>query len=375
MSNLKTTSFLMVFASFSTIIRRSSCFIAPHPSNNVILPHLVSRHHSSHQRYKTFVNDDDDMDRADIIYPDNVWEWQRAASKTSLVTELGQENPAPSWLVNIIELAHWVSFPVGFQIALHLFRDASLIAAAGNWGGSPTGVFFIMLGILNQVFGGGMAVLMHVYEGWMISPFKNLLVLPTNPTTEQIDAIRTQNYNNAWLRAAAYQMLMTFQSLGLSLFTMGVFGVKPWTQLLVGGTVLISLLGPKEPRLDLKRTVNGVERPVLPLSQSLTAVLMVNVILQLVACLKIFYPVFTTGGLGVASAFVASLLPSSLQGAGGAIEGYFAESTFKQWQHLGAFLILLSGFLLLGNAFDHMVEIGPTPTASFPWWLEWVNSF
>lgn len=310
-------------------------------------------------------NDDgnQDMNAPYVIYPNKkAWAWERASPKTSLSTDLHQKNPAPAWLLNIIELAHWVSFPIGFYIASFLFNNSSAIAEAGNWAGSTNQVFLIMLGILNQVFGGGMAVLMHVYEGWMVAPFKNLLVLPENPTKEQVDAEKVQNYNNAWLRAAAYQMLMSFQSLGLSLFTMGVFGVKPWTQTLVYGTAFISLLGPKEPRLELRRKVDGEDRPVLPLSISLTVVLGVNVIMQLLACIKLFYPIFAQGGkLGTAVALIASILPSTLQGAGGGIEGYFAESSFKQWQHLGAFIVLLAGFLLLGNAFKQMVLIGSTP--------------
>eukprot|EP00553_Chaetoceros_curvisetus_P014910 CAMPEP_0204643020 /NCGR_PEP_ID=MMETSP0718-20130828/356_1 /ASSEMBLY_ACC=CAM_ASM_000674 /TAXON_ID=230516 /ORGANISM="Chaetoceros curvisetus" /LENGTH=370 /DNA_ID=CAMNT_0051664049 /DNA_START=43 /DNA_END=1155 /DNA_ORIENTATION=+ len=317
-----------------------------------------------------------DMNAPYVIYPDKkAWAWERASPKKSLSTVLDQKNPAPAWLLNIIELAHWVSFPIGFYIASFLFNNSSAIAEAGNWGGSTSQVFFIMLGILNQVFGGGMAVLMHVYEGWMVAPFKNLLVLPENPTNEQVDAVRVQNYNNAWLRAAAYQMLMSFQSLGLSLFTMGVFGVKPWTQSLVYGTALISLLGPKEPRLELTRKVDGEDRPVLPLSISLTVVLAVNVIIQLLACVKLFYPIFAQSDkLGTAIAVIASILPSTLQGAGGAIEGYFAESSFKQWQHLGAFIILLAGFLLLGNAFKQMVLVGSTPDVMLPSFLNMLDS-
>lgn len=319
------------------------------------------------------LNEEGSLDDAKVVYPAQPWAWQRARYKTSLKDELNQQNPAPSWLINIVELAHWVSFPIGFYLAFLLFTNATKLAAANHWNGSPTGVFFIMLGILNQVFGGGMAVLMHVYEGWMIAPFKNLLVLPKKPTAEQVDAIRTQKYNNAWLRAAAYQMLMTFQSLGLSLFTLGVFGIKPWTTVLVGATVLIGLLGPKEPRLNLNRKVDGVLRPVLPLSVSLTIVLAVNVVAQLAACLKIFYPVFRADGFNPVLAIVMSILPSSLQGAGGAIEGYFAESSFRQWQHLGAFLILLSGFLLLTNAFSHMAITPGIKAIAFPMWFKWIE--
>jgi len=331
--------------------------------------------------------DGNDMDRADIIYPNDVkhpWEWQRAAPKTSLKKDLQQENPAPSWLINIIELAHWVSFPIGFKIAAYLFTNASAIAAAGNWGGSPIQVFLLMLSLFNMVFGGGMATFMHIYEEWVIAPFKNLLVLPSNPTAEQVDAIRTKNYNNAWLRAVAYQMLIMFESLGMSFFTMGAFGVKAWTKVLVGGTVLISLLGPKEPRFKFYRTVDGVKRPVLPVSLSLLVVLGVNVVFQLLASIKIFYPVFKTGWpfgntlfLGkipaALGALVASILPTALQGVGGALEGYIAESSFKQWHHLGTFMILLAGFLFLGSAYSQMVAIGPVPTAVLPSVLTWID--
>mmetsp|Transcript_20441 Transcript_20441/g.35129 ORF Transcript_20441/g.35129 Transcript_20441/m.35129 type:complete len:383 (+) Transcript_20441:115-1263(+) len=327
------------------------------------------------------VQNEDGMDAPYTIYPNSRWGFERAAPKASLTTELHQNNPAPAWLLNIIELAHWVSFPLGFQIAGYLFSNASAIAKVGNLE-STFQVFLIMLGILNQVFGGGMAVLMHVYEGWMISPFKNLIVLPSHPTAEKIDAIRIKNFNNAWLRAAAYQMLMTFQSLGLALFSMGVFGIKPWTQILVAGTISISLIGPKEPRLHLSRKIDGYERPVLPLSLSLTVVLVINVIVQLLACIKLFYPAFSSGwpmGLPFLShvpvelgALLASILPSTLQGAGGGIEGYFAESSFKQWQHLGAFLILLAGFILLRNAFVQMVMVGPSGS-SLPALFGWVS--
>lgn len=321
-------------------------------------------------------DDSREMDAPYDIYPENdTWAWERASPKTSLTTDLHQSDPAPAWLLNIIESAHWVSFPIGFYIASYLFNHANEIASAGNWSGSTNQVFFLMLGLLNQVFGGGMAVLMHVYEGWMIAPFKNVLALPENPTRTQIDAIRIKNYNNAWLRAASYQMLMTFQSLGLSLFTMGVFGEKPWTAVLVLGTALIALLGPKEPRLELKRKVDGEDRPVLPLSVSLALVLAANVFLQLLACIKLFYPIFAGSGMAPALALVACILPSTLQGAGGGIEGYFAESSFKQWQHLGAFLILLSGFILLGGTFHQMVTVGPTPDVALPSFLEFLNSW
>jgi hypothetical protein len=346
--------------------------------------HKVAIRHTARSASVRSEDIDDIMAGPDIIYPPEKWAWKRAQPKSSL--KKTQKNPAPAWMLNIVELAHWVSFPIGFQLAHYLFTQAPTIAV-GTLGGDTTRVFLIILGILNQVFGGGMAVLMHVYEGWMIAPFNNLLLLPKEPSSSQVDKIRTQDYNNAWLRAAAYQMLMTFQSLGLSLFTMGTFGIKLWTKALVLGTVAIALIGPKEPRLKFTRTMkDGEERPVLPLSISLVTVLGVNVIFQLVASYKLFYhplveawPLcfpflrFVPAGLG---ALIGAILPSTLQGAGGGMEGYFAESSFKQWQHLGAFLVLLSGFLLLGGAFRQLVAFNAAgqgaAALAYPAYASWL---
>jgi len=125
-----------------------------------------------------------------------------AACAVQDVSQGDAKESSPGWLLNIVELAHWVSFPIGFQLAYYLFSQAPTIAV-GTMGGDTTRVFLIMLGIINQVLGGGMAVLMHVCEGWMIAPFKNLLLLPKEPSSSQVDMFRTQDYNSAWLRAAA----------------------------------------------------------------------------------------------------------------------------------------------------------------------------
>ena len=181
-------------------------------------------------------------------------------------------------------------------------------------------------------------------------------------------------------------MLMTFQSLGLGLFTMGTFGIKLWTKALVLGTVAIALIGPKEPRLNFTRTVDGEKCPVLPLFISLVAVLGINVIFQLVASYKLLcHPLFKAWPLCFSflrvspawlGALIVAILPSTLQGAGGGMEGYFAESSFKQWQHLGAFLVLLSGLPLLGGAFRQLVAFnvaGKGATALvYPAYVPWL---
>lgn len=116
----------------------------------------------------------------------------------------------------------------------------------------------------------------------------------------------------------------------------------------------VALLGPKEPRLSLNRTVDGEKRPVLPLSWSLVVVFAINIIANLAANFKLFYPAMTTSlpddcletFIGCCPAWVRcgmSVFPPLLIGLGGGIEGWLAESTFNQYHHFIAFVILLGG--------------------------------
>ena len=141
---------------------------------------------------------------------------------------------------------------------------------------------------------------------------------------------------------------------------------KVWTKALVLCTTLIALLGPKEPRLNLTRKVDGKDRPVLPLAISLAITFGVNMVLQLLASIKLYYPLWVNGGRKPALAVILSVLPTLLQGAGGAFEGYFAESTFKQWQHVGALSVLLVGYVLQGITYKQMVTVGATPEVELP---------
>lgn len=156
--------------------------------------------------------------------------------------------------------------------------------------------------------------------------------------------------------------LPTRKTLGLGLFTMGVYGANNWTKLLVGGSTAVALLGPKEPRLGLTRTVDGEQRPVLPLSLSLVVVFAINVIANLAANIKLFslameekVPILFDGTV-VVSGWVVSIVPTLLIAAGGAIEGYFAETSFNQWHHFIAFVTLLVGLLSSLQLYQHLVE-------------------
>lgn len=296
---------------------------------------------------------DENLGFPTLIFPELAWGWDKAPPKASLAAlPTPQTASAAAWKLNLIEAIHWASFPLGFAVVHFMFVHSAAIAPAV--GGDPTRVFFLLLGLLSQIFGGGISGnAMHMYEGWQVTPFRNPLALPAAPTAGELDQIRVPEYNNAWLRAVAYQMLFTFQTLGLGLFTLGAFGAKPWTVALVGGSMAVALLGPHTPRPAFNLTVDGQPRPILPLSWSLLAVFAVNVVFNFAGYHAVFGPTFaawlgpTMGPL----APWAPLLAPSCVAAGGAIEGAVAESTFNQWWHFGAFAVLMAGLAMHGGLY------------------------
>ncbi|KAG2424863.1 hypothetical protein HXX76_014023 [Chlamydomonas incerta] len=227
------------------------------------------------------------------------------------------------------------------------------------------------------VYGGGISGnMMHEYEGWQVAPFRNPLALPGGapgdppPPPADVDQTRVPRYNNAWLRAVAYQMLFTFQTFGLGCFTTAVFGINAWTSALLLGSVAVALLGPHEPRLALTASVDGQDRPILPLSVSLTAVFALNVVVNLVAYAVFFTPSIRAAWPPMLLPWLGDLIPADswllyavpllaplCVAAGGAVEGYFAESRFNQWWHFAAFVILLLGLGLHGVLYWHLVHV------------------
>ena len=297
----------------------------------------------------------------DLIYPPLPWAFQKAPAKTSLSP--GQARSARPLVLNLIELIHWASFPLGFYVLAYIFVHANSIALHVE--SDLLRVFWLQLGMACQVFGGGISgILMHEYEGWQISPFRNILGLRQQSPQEDVKQILVPNFNNAWLRAVAYQMLFTFQTAGLGFFTLGVFGSRPLPLLLLLGGIAVALLGPSEPRTAFTRQ----GQPVLPLSWSLLIVFALNALANLVACFQFFGPTLVQAWppsllpwLAVVPAWLVpwfSLLAPLTVAAGGAYEGWFAESSFNQWQHFIAFVILTLGLGLYGLFYWHMVNGG-----------------
>jgi hypothetical protein len=306
------------------------------------------------------------MELPDRLYPPLPWAFQKAPPKSSLnPTQARQARPL---VLNLVEAIHWASFPLGFWILGYLFVHADVIAT--HLDGDRLRVFLLQLGLACQVFGGGISgILMHVYEGWQISPFRNILGLNAQSPPQDVAQVLVPSFNNAWLRAVAYQMLFTFQTAGLGFFSLGVFGARPLPLLLVGGGIAVALLGPYEPRTRFVRVVDGVPYPVLPLSWSLLIVFALNALANLAAARVFFGPVIAQAWPPSLLPWLGSLLPAAVVpwlsllapltvAAGGAYEGWIAESSFNQWQHFIAFVILTLGLGLYGLFYWHLVHAG-----------------
>lgn len=142
---------------------------------------------------------------------------------------------------------------------------------------------------------------------------------------------------------------------------MGVYGANTWTKALVGGSMAVALLGPKEPRLGLTRLVDGEKRPALPLSLSLAVVFTINVVANLAANIRLFAPSmeeqvpFFSDGI-VVSGWVCAIIPTLIVGAGGAMKTYIAETSFNQWYHLVALVSLLAGLSSSLQLYQHLVD-------------------
>ena len=93
-----------------------------------------------------------------LIYPPLPWAFQKAAPKTSLNPTLARS--ARPLVLNLIELIHWASLPLGFYVLAYIFVHAEVIATHVE--GDLLRVFWLQLGIACQVFGGGISgILMH----------------------------------------------------------------------------------------------------------------------------------------------------------------------------------------------------------------------
>jgi len=251
-------------------------------------------------------------------YPEPGWEWQKPEPKTYLVKhDLAQY--ARSWILNLIELIHWLPFIPAFLLAFYIFQHSGTLSAKL---GTDIQVFLLMVSPLIQTFGGLMGIVMHEYEGWQVVCFQNPLAAEFN----------IKSFNNEWLREVAYKLLFLFQSAGLLTFSLGVFGINKLTLALAIFSGAIGFIGPQNPKVTFKFN----DRPVFPLATSLMVVFTINATVNLAA----YYYLFSAPLAAAELPKILSLLVPSILTLGGVIEGVVAESTFNQWWHFTAFLFI-----------------------------------
>lgn len=294
-----------------------------------------------------------------IIYPGKGWGLSKPKPKESLYPDSNPNDPvdthktARAWILNVIELAHWLSFPIGFSLFWKLFSNADALGKAVAPSRPVASVFLLMLAHMCQVFGGGISGnMMHQYEGWQVAVFRN----PLEPFRDQAEP----GYNDAWLRSVAYQMLFSFQTLGVLFTSLAVFGFQGPFRVLSVATGLVISLAPQLPhctsvfpkffqKVGLEKVWNAITcggRPVFPLSIYLFAAFMVNTVLAMAAYRHMFLGLEWTGAFSKVPAWIMAWIPFGLIGMGGIYEGLRAETTFNQWDHLLAFIMLDAGLYL-----------------------------
>lgn len=251
-------------------------------------------------------------------YPPPGWEWQKPEPKTYLVNH-DLAKYAKAWILNIIEIIHWLPLVPAVLIAYHVFQHSTILSR--NLG-TDLQVFLLLLSPLVQTFGGFMAIVMHEYEGWQVVRFQNPLDSDFN----------IKNFNNEWLREVAYKLLFMFQSAGLLVFSLAVFGINKYTLTLAILSGVIAFIGPQNPKV----TFQFKEQPVFPLAASLLVVFIINATVNLIAYWYLLSGPFAAADLPK----ILSLLVPFILTLGGMIEGIMAESTFNQWWHFTAFALI-----------------------------------
>ncbi|MDC0832026.1 hypothetical protein AY599_26560 [Leptolyngbya valderiana BDU 20041] len=258
-------------------------------------------------------------------YPEPGWEWQKPEPKTYLV-EQDLAKYARGWILNLVELVHWLPFVPAFILSFLIFQHSSALKAIL---GTDIQVFLLAIAPIIQTFGGLTGIMMHEYEGWQVVHFKN-------PLDSDFDI---KDFNNEWLREVAYKLLFVLQGAGLLAFSLGVFGINKITLTFAIVSGIVAFIGPQNPKATIYPIDN---QPVFPLAVSILVVFIVNAIVNFVAYFHLFTPALAAANLPVV---LAGLAPTLLM-LGGVVEGILAESTFNQWWHFTAVIFLNLGIIV-----------------------------
>eukprot|EP00594_Rhizosolenia_setigera_P011917 CAMPEP_0178970528 /NCGR_PEP_ID=MMETSP0789-20121207/19615_1 /TAXON_ID=3005 /ORGANISM="Rhizosolenia setigera, Strain CCMP 1694" /LENGTH=332 /DNA_ID=CAMNT_0020657089 /DNA_START=124 /DNA_END=1122 /DNA_ORIENTATION=- len=266
-------------------------------------------------------------------YPDQpAWSFDKAPPKASLQSvgpqKKDRSGTAAAWILNIVEGAHWLTLPPTFlgSYAIMLNHDFWL----NMFGGSELRVLLFCLAPLIGFVGGLPPIVMHTYESWQVAPFRN-------PVEGEFVL---QDYNNGWMRAVAYKYLFIIQGVGLVMANHGYNGFK--TVGISLALILLSYVGDQSKKATFK--IN--DQPVFPVPIVAIPLFLWGVIFNLLAAISLAGHI-SDNPLVHWGLIVAPLLTA----AGGVVEGLIAESTFNQWIHLGAVIMLIAGASLQAYSF------------------------
>jgi len=251
-----------------------------------------------------------------------LWPWQKAPARPSLV-RLGKGHTARAWILNLVQLGHWLTSLAVLSVAWVAFRQADVLVAQL---GTRWQVFTLLISILLPTATSVAPILSHAREQWQLTPPAGL-----NGCSDGHDPV---------LRSLAYRLLFSGLTLSQLLLTLAVFGPRPALVVLLLLLCLVVVAGPSRPLVPWRHA--GVL--LIPISLPLALAMGASVVLSAAAYWQLLAPGLDQAGWPEGLA----LLPLICSGAGGALEATQAETTYNQWWHLVAVLVLSGGSLLYG---------------------------
>jgi hypothetical protein len=249
-----------------------------------------------------------------------LWPWQKAPARPSLV-RLGQGHSAMAWILNLVQVGHWLVVLSVLPVAWVAFSQADRLAARL---GSRWQVFALLISILLPAAASAGPIMMHAREQWQLTPPAG-----THGIEDGHDPV---------LRRLAYRTLFSGLTLSQLLLPLAVFGARPGLVALLLVLGLVVLAGPSRPLVPWKHA--GV--PLMPVALPLALAMGASIALAVAAYWQLLTPGLAQAGWPEALA----LLPLAGNGTGGAVEATLAETTYNQWWHLVAVMVLSSGSLL-----------------------------
>jgi hypothetical protein len=265
------------------------------------------------------------------------WGWNKAAPKKSLY-DIGMNDTANAFMLNLVELVHWTPIIPAFLIAQSIFNNSD--KWTNYFDNDKQRTLLFLLSPIVAFFGGLPGIMMHTYEGWQVAPFDS----PLRGESENTNVV-VSDKNNQWLRIVAYFFIFNMQYIGLQSFSYAILGPTYFYGYLKFLSVMgffVGYLGNQDYKATFnfkwKQTEGG---STFPLAWATLIPFMLSASLNIYAFSELgvlVYPSHFT--------VVQSLAPPVLIALGGAIEGLFAETVFDQKIHAFAVILFNVGFWL-----------------------------